>query len=123
MNAAERFIDRLQPTDLVGLHAYPTGVVTHDMTSNHAAVRRVLRGIVGLRVEPEGRYHMTVSEVIDIASGDPQVLRTVFQRECGRGGCRTDEIRAEATTLAAFLEMTATQSGGILSLPSLAAAV
>jgi VWFA-related protein len=110
VNAAERFIDRLQPTDLVGVHAYPTGTVTHDLTSDHAAVRRVLRNIRGLRVEPEGRFHLTVSEVIDIASGDPQAQRAVLQRECGRGGCRSDEIRAEATTLAAFLEMTATQS-------------
>jgi VWFA-related protein len=110
VNAAERFIDRLQPNDLVGLHAYPTGVVTHDLTSDHAAVRRVLRNIRGLRMEPESRFRMTVSEVIDIASGDTRAMQAVFRRECGGGGCRPDEVRDEAISLAAFLEMTATQS-------------
>jgi hypothetical protein len=55
-----------------------------------------------------------VSEVIDIASGDAQVLRSVFDRECRGGGCRSDEIRGEAISLTGFLEMTVTQSVGAL---------
>ena len=114
INAAERFIDRLQPDDLVGLYAFPTGAAKHDLTTDHAAVRRALRSVMGLRSEPESRFHMTVSEIIDIASGDQRVLQTVFQRECRSGGCRPDEVRGEAISLAGFLEMTVTQSVGSL---------
>jgi len=46
VTAAERFIDRLQPDDLVGLYAYPTGTAQHDFTTDHGAVRRALRNIM-----------------------------------------------------------------------------
>jgi VWFA-related protein len=114
VNAAERFIDRLQPDDLVGLYAYPTGAAKHDLTTDHGAVKRALRSVMGLRSEPESRFHMTVSEIIDIASGDQRALQAVFQRECRSGGCRLDEVRGEAISLAGFLEMTVTQSVGSL---------
>jgi VWFA-related protein len=114
VNAAERFIDKLQPEDLVGLYAYPTGAAKSDLTTDHGAVRRALRSVMGLRFEPEGRFHMSLSEIIDIASGDQQVLRTVFQRECRSGGCRLDEVKGEAIGLVGFLEMTVTQSVGAL---------
>jgi VWFA-related protein len=110
VRAAEGFIDKLQPDDLVGVHAYPTGAATHDLTSDHAAVKRTLRHIMGLRTEPVSRFNMTLSEIIDCASGDQQALQKVFERECRGGGCRLGDIRAEATTLAGFLEMTVAQS-------------
>ena len=112
VSAAERFIGKLRPDDLVGLFAYPTGAAKSDLTTDHAAVKRALRGVVGLRVEPESRFHMTVSEIIDIASRDTQVLRKVFDRECRGGGCLITEVRDEAISLAGYLEMTVTQSVG-----------
>jgi len=112
INAAERFIDKLHPDDLVGLYAYPTGAAKSDLTTDHGAVRGALRSVKGLRMEPDGKFHMTLSEIIDVASGDQQVLRNVFQRECPSGGCRLDEVRGEAISLAGFLEMTVTQSVG-----------
>jgi VWFA-related protein len=117
VSAAERFIGKLRPDDLVGLYAYPTGAVKSDLTTDHAAVKRVLRSVMGLRVEPESRYHMTVSEIIDIASRDPRALQSVFERECRGGGCLTSQVRDEAISLAGYLEMTVTQSvGGLRSL-------
>ncbi|HEX7779410.1 MAG TPA: hypothetical protein VF424_09245, partial [Vicinamibacterales bacterium] len=38
VNAAERFIGKLRPDDLVGLYAYPTGAAKSDLTTDHAAV-------------------------------------------------------------------------------------
>ncbi|HYN09035.1 MAG TPA: VWA domain-containing protein [Vicinamibacterales bacterium] len=114
MSAAERFIDKLQPDDLVGVYAYPTGTAKHDLTTDHGAAKRTLRNIMGLRVEPEGRFHMSLSEIIDCANGDPQVLRNVLQRECRGGGCSINDIRQEAIGLVGFLEMTVTQSVGAL---------
>lgn len=112
VNAAERFIDKLQPDDLVGVYAYPTGKATHDLTTDHGAAKRTLRNIMGLRVEPEGRFHMSLSEIIDVANRNQQVQRNVFDRECRGGGCQYNDIRDEAISLAGFLEMTVTQSVG-----------
>lgn len=114
MNAAERFIDKLQSEDLVGVYAYPTGAAKHDLTTDHAAAKRALRNIMGLRMEPQGRFHMSVSEIIDCASGDVQAQRRVFERECRGGACQLTDIRNEAISLAGFLEMTVTQSVGAL---------
>lgn len=114
INAAERFIDELHPDDLVGLYSYPTGAAKYDLTTDHAAVRRALRGVMGLRVEPEVRFHMTLSEIIDVASGDVQAQRNILQRECPRGGCNLIEIKNDAIGAVGFLEMTVTQSVGSL---------
>src|SRR5688500_766123 len=119
VEAAERFIDQLDPDDLVGLHAYPTGIARHDLTTDHASVRRVLRKITGLFEEPGIRVNLSTSEVIDIASGDREALLRVHRRECPNGGmgCSQADIRQEATGQAAFLEMKVSQSvGGLRAL-------
>jgi VWFA-related protein len=114
ISAADRFIDKLQPDDLVSVYAYPTGVATHDLTTDHAAAKRALRSVMGLRMEPVSRFNLSPSEIIDCASGDTEVLRRVSYRECRGGACGTSDIRHEAISLAGFLEMTATQSVGAL---------
>lgn len=119
VNAAERFIDRLQPDDLVGLHAYPSGNATHDLTNDHASVRRALRKIGGLFQEPSVRFNLSPSEVIDIASGDREALQRVQKRECPTGGmgCSQRDIQTEATGQVSFMEMQVSQSvGGLRSL-------
>src|SRR5687767_6671215 len=119
VNAAERFLDRLQPDDLAGLVAYPTGAAQHDLTSDHAAVRRVLRSIKGLFEEPVSKFRLTPSEIIDIASGDTEVAQAVVRRECGGRasmGCSQLQIRHEAISLVGSLEMRVSQSvGGLRS--------
>ena len=114
VKAAEGFIDKLQPDDLVGVYAYPTGTAKHDLTTDHPAAKRTLGNIMGLRAEPNSRFHMTLSEIIDVSSGDLQAQRTVFDRECKGGACRLSDIRDEAISLTGFLEMTVTQSVGSL---------
>jgi hypothetical protein len=119
VTAAEKFIKRLQPDDLVGLYAYPTGVAQHDLTLDHESVRRTLRKITGMLDEPSGRFDMTSSEVIDIASGDADALDRVAVRECPRSspGCTPREIKNEAISLAGFIEMQVSQSvGGLRAL-------
>jgi VWFA-related protein len=117
VNAAERFIDKLQPDDLVGLYAYPTGVATHDLTNDHASVRRAVRKITGLYSEPTGRFNLSPSEAIDIASGDWDARQAVFKRACAAGGCSQEEIRNEAISFAGTIEMRISQSlGGLRGL-------
>ena len=112
VRAAERFIDRMQPDDLVGLYAYPTGVAKHDLTDDHAAVRAELQHITGLFDEPGGRLNLAPSEAIDIANGDRDALLRVFRRECAQGGCGQNDVRMEAIGLAGFMEMRVSQSVG-----------
>jgi VWFA-related protein len=117
VNAAERFIDKLLPDDLVGLYAYPTGVATHDLTNDHASVRREVRKITGLYSEPMGRFNLSPSEAIDIASGDRDALMAVFRRACMGGSCTQTEIRNEAISFAGTIEMRVSQSlGGLRGL-------
>jgi VWFA-related protein len=112
VNAAQRFIDRLQPDDVVGLQAYPTGAARHDMTTDHASVRRQLEKITGLFSEPASRFNLSPTEAIDIASGDRDAQLAVARRECPSGGCNQNEIRNEAISLAGTIEMRVSQSVG-----------
>ncbi len=117
MQAAGRFLDHLDPNDMVGLFAYPSGASGFDLTRDHAAVRKSLDKIVGLLDVPASRFHLTASEVIDITSADTLALDAVAERECTVGGvkrpgdssCRRD-IRMEATSLAGMLEIQVGQS-------------
>jgi VWFA-related protein len=110
IEAAERFIDKLQPDDLVGLQAFPTGRARHDFTTDHAAVKKALRGVTGLHEEPSSRFNLTPSEVIDIANGDRDVQMRIFQQHCARGGCTLNDVRNDAISLVGFMEMKVSQS-------------
>ena len=117
VNAAERFIDRLQPDDLVAVYAYPTGTARTDLTTDHAVVRQAVQKISGLYSEPLGRFNLSPTEAIDIASGDRDAQLSVFRRECGSGGCNQNEIRTEAISFAGTVEMRVSQSiGGLRNL-------
>ena len=117
VEAAERFIDRLQPDDLVGLYAYPTGAAQHDMTTDHASVRKVLQKIGGLFSEPVNNINLSPSEIIDCANNDSECLQRVWQRECSGNACTRSQIRQEAIGLAGLMETMATQSiGGLRGL-------
>ena len=107
--AAERFIDKLRPDDYVGVYAYPTGRANMALSQDHAAVKKVLADVNAVRHEPLSRFHMAVSEIVDIANGDREVLATVVRRECESGGCDpthpAQDVAAEANGLAGYLEM------------------
>lgn len=124
-DAARRFIDKLNPDDLVGLFAYPTGTAQLDLTTDHASVRKGLDKIRGLFEPPWTRYGLSASEVIDIASGDRDTLARVVARECRADlHCRKD-LLLEAQSLAVMFEMKIAQSlgglrglvGGLASVP------
>lgn len=119
VQAAEGFIDKLAADDLVGLHAYPTGSARHDLTTDHASVRRALGKVTGLFDEPSSRFNLSPSEAIDIASGGRDVTMTVLKRQCGSvmPGCSLRDIETEATGIVGFMEMKVSQSvGGLRSL-------
>jgi VWFA-related protein len=113
MQAAGRFIDRLQPNDLVGLYTYPTGAVHSDLTNDHASVKQLVEKVTGLLDLPLNRFDLSKSEVIDIASGDLDTLNRVALRTCVQGDstCRRS-IQNDAVSLAGYFEMQVTQSLG-----------
>lgn len=110
MEATRRFIDRLDPDDLVALYAYPTGTAQTPLTSDHALVRRSLDRIVGLQDQLVSRFRLTPSEIIDIASLDGEVLARVAARECRGDRLCPKEVQTDALMQAIALEMRVTQS-------------
>ena len=86
---ARAFIDRLPPTDEVGLFAYPYGPKTSP-TTDHAAVGRSLATVMGQRHLPFTQFHLRPAEVVDLSgpasssqARDSSLLESVVQRECG----------------------------------------
>ena len=86
---AQQFIDRLPPTDEVGLFAYPYGPKTSP-TTDHAAVRSSLLTVQGQRSLPSHQFHLRPSEIVDLSGaaryGQPSqsaLLDSVVKRECG----------------------------------------
>jgi len=86
---AQQFIDRLPPTDEVGLFAYPYGPKISP-TTDHATVRSSLITVQGQRDQPSHQFHLRPSEIVDLSGvahfGGPTenaLLQSVVTRECG----------------------------------------
>src|SRR5436190_2925732 len=85
---ARQFIDRLPPTDEVGLFAYPYGPKISP-TTDHSAVSRALATVQGQRDVPSSQFHLRPAEIVDLSigasSGQPRensLLESVVRREC-----------------------------------------
>jgi len=128
MGAARAFLDRLQPTDLVGLYTYPIGPVINP-TTDHVSVGRGLATTIGQRPDLPNRFNLSPSEIVDImadisinASNLPtaeniitttestEAVGRVQRRECPDDLTCPLKIRQEAADLALHLEGLATQS-------------
>ncbi|TAK13278.1 MAG: VWA domain-containing protein [Acidobacteria bacterium] len=111
MASAKQFLRNLRPSDMVGLYVFPFERPQLDMTHDHRAVEASLDRIIGRRDMSMGSFGMTVSEVVDITSGDSDTLQRVVRRECNLAEdphC-PDEIRAEASAVASYYEAEAAQ--------------
>ena len=87
--SARAFIDRLPPTDEVGLFAYPYGPKINP-TTDHAAIGRSLSTVVGQRYLPLTQFHLRPAEIIDLSgaasssqASESSALEAVIVRECG----------------------------------------
>ena len=105
IEAAQHFVDRLRPEDLVGVFPYPTAPKTLDLTHRHVAVRQALQGLTARAERPFSEFHMSPSEVVDITASDREVFDEVFARECEETdlSCR-DRIFGEASQIAGYYE-------------------
>ena len=77
IDAAQRFVQSLQPTDQVGLYVYPDGAPLL-LTTSHANVVRDLERVVGRRDQQTyalNRFQLTPSDIVDLTalrSRDPR---------------------------------------------------
>jgi VWFA-related protein len=126
--AAQAFVGRLQPTDLVAVHAYPLGPKINP-TTDHAAVGHTLGQFVGTG---EGRlvgsrFYVTPAESLEMAQAlrsnlrnDP-VYQEVLARECPPPGNPPPEcvtvLEGEAIARAGYYDALArTSVGGLRDL-------
>ncbi len=114
ITATRRFVDRLQPTDRVGLVAFPGPGPVVRASADHTVVRLALPGIVGQyqALRSTRRTNMSLAEAADITSGDATALSAAIERECRglRGAERSlcvDEVREDARNVAMTAEMQA----------------
>jgi len=119
MEAARRFIDRLQPEDRIGLVAFPSPLQAVEASRDHEAVRAATAKIIGsaqpFRIGGIDK-NVSLSEAIDIHAGDALTTQKVFARECGsmgsssnRTACEND-VRNTAISIGRNAEYQATRS-------------
>jgi VWFA-related protein len=117
MEAARRFIDRLQPEDRIGLVAFPEPVTFVAASLDHEAARAATTKLIGsaqpFRVNGIDK-NVSLSEAIDIRAGDTMTTEKVFARECGpmtganRAACEND-VRNTAISIGRNAEQQATR--------------
>ncbi len=82
MSAAGKFVDRLTPSDRVGLMVLPGAGPQIDFTTNHALVTAALPKVIGQASKLPAQYQIGVAEAYKIQRGDAFTLNEVVTREC-----------------------------------------
>ena len=83
LDAATRFLDRLNPADRVAFISFPEPGVVVDFTSDHTRLRLAMQKVIGTQAKFTGRRNIGLVEAIDIAAkGDDRRLLEVSNREC-----------------------------------------
>jgi len=82
MRAARAFVQALAPGDRVGLFTYPAAPHMFPLTPDHTSVSMELGRVVGTYEAPQSHFHLSPSEVIDIESGDSELVKNIARREC-----------------------------------------
>jgi len=121
MEVARKFIDQLQPSDRIGLIAFPPPGPNLAASTNHAIVRESTSRIVGtadgLRAQGMG-FNVSLAEAIDIRAGITRTLDWVVGRECSGmtmtsaaevATCRS-QIETESRSIGQRAEMQANKS-------------
>src|SRR5258706_3344592 len=83
LDAAARFLDRLNPADRVAFVSYPEPGVIIDFTGDRQRIRLAMEKVIGTQSRFVGRRNIGLVEAIDIAQkGDDRRLLEVVNREC-----------------------------------------
>ena len=83
LDAAARFLDKLNPADRVAFVSYPEPGVVVDFTGDRQRVRLAMQKVIGTQSRFVGRRNIGLIEAIEIAQkGDDRRLLEVVNREC-----------------------------------------
>ena len=83
LDAAVRFLDKLNPADRVAFISYPEPGVVVDFTGDHERIRLAMQKVIGTQSRYKGRRNIGLVEAIDIAArGDDRRFQEVVTREC-----------------------------------------
>jgi VWFA-related protein len=118
MQSVDRFISAIDAEDEVALHTYPATGPRVPFTRDFGMIRREIRNVMGVHESPQGTFHLSLAEVIDVTARDREVFERVMARECRPTDTTcASRLRAEADAIAGFLEAQVMQSlGGLFSL-------
>jgi len=83
IEAAQRFIARLNPADRVALVTVPGAGPQIDFTSNHAIVLTLLKNVVGQATSRSSPQRVGLSEALAFQRADQTTIAAVMDRECG----------------------------------------
>ena len=82
IDAARRFVSRLNRADRVALVTLPGMGPQVDFTSNHALVQTLLERVVGRAVDRMRNQRVGVAEALAFQRGDQISIASVMEREC-----------------------------------------
>ena len=82
IEAAKRFVSRLNRSDRVALMTIPGATPQIDFTSNHAVVQALLERVVGQATDPSGPQRVGIAEALAFQRGDQMLISSVVDREC-----------------------------------------
>lgn len=82
IEAAKRFVSRLNRSDRVALMTIPGATPQIDFTSNHAVVQTLLERVVGQAAERSGPQRVGIAEALAFQRGDQMLISSVVDREC-----------------------------------------
>lgn len=96
MQNALKFVDRLQPTDRIGVVAIPGPGAQVDFTTNHGKVREALLRVTGRVTPPQRRFNISITEAFAIyRRSDATLIVQVIARECAGAFGGADVERCE----------------------------
>jgi VWFA-related protein len=121
MDAASRFVERLNPADRVALASIPHGPQV-DFTADHRLVKRLLQQIDGTATAPLGLRNVGVADALAFERKDAFAIARISERECGvpssdqRSGGNSEvvvcysQVKSEAEQIAAEVRQRARES-------------
>jgi VWFA-related protein len=114
VEAAGRFLERLQPEDQVGLIAFPPPAPQLAPTRDREPLRDVLAHVSGTAPAPRataGLANLSTSDVMDVTAGDETAFQRIVARQCQRSDQSCPQrLRGEIAQLSAQLETQAQRS-------------
>lgn len=112
IEAVRTLLKHLHPNDYVGLFSFPEPGTKIDPTRDRKVIEDALPRLVGFsQLKQMRRFDYSLSDAIDLASKDRDVLKRVAERSCPPGDLTCErQLEMEMTETVSMLESQAAQS-------------